>query len=61
MSNLIVFCQSFPCMFVRFNVNVECESLVKNCEDRDEVCDLLATDSQADNSQKVTGEAHDGI
>ena len=48
-------------MFVRFNVNVECESLVKNCEDRDEVCDLLATDSQVDNSQKVTGEAHDGI
>ena len=48
-------------MFVRFNVNVECESLVKNCEGRDEVCDLLATDSQVDNSQKVTGEAHDGI
>ena len=28
-SNLIVFVQSFPCMFVGFNVRVECENLVK--------------------------------
>ena len=26
-SNLIVFFQSFPCMFVRFNVRIECEKL----------------------------------
>ena len=39
--NLIVFYQSFPCTFVGFNVRVECESLVKNCEDS-EVCYLLA-------------------
>ena len=48
-------------MFVGFNVRVENKSLVKNCEDRDEICDLLATDSQVGNSQKVKGEAHDGI
>ena len=29
----LYFVQSFPCMFVEFNVKVECESLVKNCED----------------------------
>ena len=34
MSNLIVFLQSFPCMFVGFNVRVECERLVKNCEEQ---------------------------
>ena len=34
MSNLIVFFQSFPCMFVRFNVWIECEKLVKNCEEK---------------------------
>ena len=32
--NLIVFIQSFPCMFVRFNVRVECERLVKNYEEQ---------------------------
>ena len=53
MSNLIVFCQSFPCMFVGFNVRVENKSLVKNCEDR-EVRDLLTIDSQVDNLRKVT-------
>ena len=44
MSNLIVFVQSFPYMFVGFNVRVECESLVKNCEDN-EAHDWLATSS----------------
>ena len=34
MSNLIVFSQSIPFMFVRFNVRVEYESLVKNCEEQ---------------------------
>jgi len=34
MSNLIVFSQSFLCMFLGFNVRVECKSLVKNCEDQ---------------------------
>ena len=53
MSNLIVFCQSFPYMFVGFNVRVEYKSLVKNCEDR-EVRDLLAIDSRVDNLRKVT-------
>ena len=53
MSNLIVFCQFFPCMFVGFNVRIECESLVKNCEDN-EIRDLLATDSRVDKLQKVT-------
>ena len=48
MSNLIVFYQSFPCMFVGFNVKVECESLMKNYEDN-EVRDLLTTDSWVDN------------
>ena len=33
-SNLIVFFQSFPYMFVRFNVRIECEKLVKNCEEK---------------------------
>ena len=40
-------------MFVGFNVKVECESLVKNCEDS-EIRDLLATSLQEDNPQKVT-------
>ena len=53
MSNLIVFCQFFPCMFVGFNVRIECESLVKNCEDN-EIRDLLVTDSRVDKLQKVT-------
>ena len=35
-------------MFVGFSVRVECESLVKTCEDS-EVCDLLVTGSQVDN------------
>ena len=34
MSNLIVFCQSFPYIFVGFNVRVECESLVKIYEEK---------------------------
>ena len=34
MSNLIVLSQSIPCIFVRFNVRVEYESLVKNCEEQ---------------------------
>ena len=34
MSNLIVFCQFFPYMFVGFNVRIECESLVKICEEK---------------------------
>ena len=33
-SNFIVFFQSFPYMFVRFNVRIECEKLVKNCEQK---------------------------
>ena len=40
-------------MFVEFNVRVECENLVKNCEDS-EVRDLLATNSRMDNLCKVT-------
>ena len=40
-------------MFVGFNVKVECESLLKNCEDS-EVHDLLTIDSRVDNLQKVT-------
>ena len=51
--NLIVFCQYFPCIFVGFNVRVECESLVKNCEDG-KVHNLLATDSRIENPRKVT-------
>ena len=43
--------QSLFCMFVGFNVRVECESLVKNCVDS-EVRDLLVTDSQRDNCEK---------
>ena len=43
-SNLVVFVHSFPCMFVGFNVRVECESLVKKCEDS-EVRDFLAIGS----------------
>ena len=36
MSNLIVFLfNHFPVFFVRFNVSVVCESLVKICEKRD--------------------------
>ena len=34
MSIFIVFSQSFPCMFMGFNVRVECERLVKNCEEQ---------------------------
>ena len=49
----LYFSQSFPCMFVEFNVRVECENLVKNCEDS-EVRDLLATNSRMDNLCKVT-------
>ena len=45
------FIQSFPCIFMGFNVRVECESLVKNCVDS-EVRDLLVTDSQRDNCEK---------
>ena len=44
-------------MFMGFNVKVECESLLKNCEDS-EVHDLLTTNSRVDNLQKVTWEAH---
>ena len=33
-SNLTMFCQLFLCMFVGFNVRVECESLIKNCEEQ---------------------------
>ena len=44
MSNLIIFIQPFPCIFVGFNIRIECESLVKTCEDS-EVHNLLATGS----------------
>ena len=44
----LYFVQSFPYMLVRFNLRVECESLVKNCEDS-EVRDLLV------NGQSVKG------
>ena len=66
MSNLIIFIQSFSCMFVGFNVRIECVKLVKNRT----TCDLLANGSWVDNSQlacdwlwvdnsrKVTWEAH---
>ena len=33
-SNLIVFFQSFSCMFLRFNERIECEKLVKNYEEK---------------------------
>ena len=56
-SNLIVFFQFFPFMFVGFNVRVECESLVKNCENS-EVRDWLATSLQVDNPQKAMLDAH---
>ena len=59
-SNLIVFFQFFPFMFVGFNVRVECESLVKNCENS-EVHDWLATSLQVDNPQKAMLDAHAGI
>ena len=38
-------------MFMGFNVRVECESFVKNCEDN-EVSNLLATGSLVDNLQR---------
>ena len=44
----LYFVQSFPCMFVGFNVRIECESLVKNCEDS-EVRDLIVTGLRLDN------------
>ena len=47
-------------MFVGFNVRVECESLVKNCENS-EVRDWLATSLQVDNPQKAMLDAHAGI
>ena len=53
MLNLIVFIQSFPCMFVGFNLTVECKSLVRLAKNN-EVHDLLATDSRVDNLRKVT-------
>ena len=59
-SNLIVFFQFFPFMFVGFNVRVECESLVKNCENS-EVRDWLATSLQVYNPQKAMLDAHAGI
>ena len=34
MLNLTLFIQSFPYMFVRFNVRVECKRLVKNYEEQ---------------------------
>ena len=37
-----IFVQSFPYMFVGFNVRVECENLVKNYEDS-EVCNWLTS------------------
>jgi len=40
-------------MFVKFNVRVKCENLVKNCKDS-EVCDLLTIGSRVDNLQKAT-------
>ena len=39
----LYFVQSFPCIFVGFNVRVECESLVKTCEES-EVCDCLMSE-----------------
>ena len=46
----LYFVQSFPCMFVGFNVRVECESLVKNCENS-EIHNLLMIGLQVDNSR----------
>ena len=40
-------------MIVVFNVRVECESLVKNCEDS-EVHDWIVTGSRVDNPRKAT-------
>ena len=40
-------------MFVGFNVRIECESLVKNCENN-EVHDLHAIGSQEDDLRKAT-------
>ena len=53
----LYFVQSFPSMFVGFNVSVECESLVKNCEDN-EIRDFLSTSLWVDNPRKVKWEAH---
>ena len=46
-------------MFVRFNVRVKCESLVKNCEEKT-TQDLFATDLWVDNPWKATWEAYAG-
>ena len=40
-------------MFVGFNVKVECESLVKNCEDS-EVCDWLTSGQPAKGHKRST-------
>ena len=40
-------------MFIRFNVRVEYESFVKNCEDS-EISDLLAIGMRVDNPRKAT-------
>ena len=55
----LYFVLSFPCMFVGFNIRVECESLLKNCEDS-EVRNLLAIGLRVDNPWKATWEAHAG-
>ena len=47
-SNLIVFLQSFTCMFVGFNVGVECVKLVKNYEEKT-TRNLLTIGPQVDN------------
>ena len=53
----LYFVQSFSCIFLRFNVRVGCESLVKICEES-EVRNWLAIDSWVNNPQKVTWEAY---
>ena len=53
-SNLIVFIfNRFPCMFVGFNVRVECESYVKNCEDS-EVRDWFTSGQPAKSHMRST-------
>ena len=49
----LYFVQWLPCMFIRFNVRVEYESFVKNCEDG-EASDLLAIGMWMDNLRKAT-------
>ena len=49
----LYFVQSFPCIFVRSNVRVECESSVKICEES-EVCNWLKSRQSTKGHMKST-------